>query len=206
MARHSASGDDVHVLILAEGQTARDVDPSTPQARHIVASLRDAAAAAAAIVGATDPIFGGLPDNRMDGVDLLDVVRLVEAALSETHAEIVYTHHAGDLNQDHMVTNHAVRVACRPLPGSVVRSIYGFENLSSTEWAGPGGEPFEPQRFVDLTGYLEKKIAALDAYRQEMRDFPHPRSTEAVRALAAFRGASSGLEAAEAFQVIREIT
>mgnify|MGYP006111489635 CR=1 FL=1 len=49
------------------------------------------------------------------------------------------------------------------------------------------------------------KLAALEAYASEMAPFPHARSMESVRALATLRGASVGLEAAEAFMVMREI-
>jgi LmbE family N-acetylglucosaminyl deacetylase len=59
--------------------------------------------------------------------------------------------------------------------------------------------------FVDISDYLEIKIAALDEYRQEMRPFPHPRSTEVIRAQAVLRGSSAGLRAAEAFELFRRI-
>jgi hypothetical protein len=49
------------------------------------------------------------------------------------------------------------------------------------------------------------KRRALEAYREEIREFPHARSFEAIEALAAWRGASVGLSAAEAFMVLREI-
>jgi len=57
---------------------------------------------------------------------------------------------------------------------------------------------------VDVAATLERKIEAMAAYAGEVRPFPHPRSPEALRALAAWRGASSGLRAAEAFALVRE--
>jgi hypothetical protein len=49
------------------------------------------------------------------------------------------------------------------------------------------------------------KRRAIEAYAEEMRSFPHPRSIEAITALATWRGANVGLTAAEAFMVVREV-
>ena len=113
---------------------------------------------------------------------------------------IVYTHHAGDLNIDHAICHRAVLTACRPMTGSTVRRIYAMEVPSSTEWASPNpSNAFVPSRFVDISSVLQTKRAALDAYAEEMRPFPHPRSFEAIEALAKWRGASAGLAAAVGF-------
>jgi LmbE family N-acetylglucosaminyl deacetylase len=115
-------------------------------------------------------------------------------------------HHGGDLNVDHRVVHAAVVTAFRPLAGATVRKILAFETLSSTEWASSAvGLAFRPNHFVGIDRQLDRKLAALGAYAEEMRPFPHPRSAEAVRALAVLRGSSAGLAAAEAFMTIRHI-
>ena len=53
------------------------------------------------------------------------------------------------------------------LSGSSVREILAFEVMSSTEWATPGLAPFVPNAFVDISGYLPKKLEALAAYELE---------------------------------------
>ena len=200
-SRHVKSGDRVTSLIVAEGATSR----GEAQAGE-VAALQGAARAAAETLGAQPPRFGGLPDNRLDSVALLDVVKLIEETAAEIRPEIVYTHHAGDLNIDHQIVAHAVATAFRPLPGAGPRALYAFETVSSTEWAEPSeGGSFLPSHFVDISDTLDTKLAALRCYESEMRDFPHPRSHEGVEALARLRGATAGLKAAEAFAVIREV-
>jgi LmbE family N-acetylglucosaminyl deacetylase len=98
------------------------------------------------------------------------------------------------------LVHEAAIVACRPLPGASINELLFFEVPSSTEWRPAGSAlPFVPNWFVDISGTLEKKLRALEAYQSEMRPFPHPRSVKAVEALAHWRGASAGLEAAEAF-------
>jgi N-acetylglucosamine malate deacetylase 1 len=200
IARHVARGEEVHTLFLTDGVGARGGTEAA--ATHRCAAARQAAA----ILGAKPPRFTGFQDNRLDGVDLLDVVQAVENMVAAVRPETIYTHHAGDLNIDHAVCHRAVLTACRPLPGSVVRRIYAMEVVSSTEWALPGAaDCFFPNRFVDVSTTLQTKQRALGAYAEEMRSFPHPRSHQAVEALAHWRGAMAGVVAAEAFATVREI-
>ena len=204
IARHSAEGHAVHVLIMAEGATARHEKRNA--ANPAVALLEEAARRAAGILGAHEPRFAGFPDNRMDEAALLDVIKVVEATIAEIDPAVVYTHHGGDLNKDHRIVHEAVITACRPLPGAAVIRLCCFETPSSTAWASAAMDTgFRPNRFVNIDAQLGTKLAALDCYQAEMRTFPHPRSREAVTALARIRGATAGLSAAEAFVTIREI-
>lgn len=201
MARSAAEGHEVHVLLVADGVTARCATEADVMARDA------AAVKAAAVLGAQVPQCLALPDNRLDTLPLLDVVKKIEAVVNKIRPDAVYTHHGGDLNVDHRVVHQAVLTACRPLPGTTVKAIYGFEVLSSTEWASAddAATVFRPVRFTDISAYLDRKIEALRCYSTEMRDFPHARSYEAVEALAKLRGAHNGLAAAEGFTVLREI-
>jgi LmbE family N-acetylglucosaminyl deacetylase len=135
---------------------------------------------------------------------LLDIVQTVEAVVRETDPDIIYTHHAGDLNIDHCLVHRAVVTACRPLPTSRIRLIAAFEIPSSTEWARPSAATaFLPQLFIDVTGSMERKLAALRCYEEEMRPYPHPRSEQGIRALAMYRGVTAGFSLAEAFEIVR---
>ena len=107
LARHAAKGGRVHVLIVAEGVTSRDARRD-PQGREPdLAALKAAAARAAAATSAEEPQMLGLPDNRLDSLPLLDVIKPIEAVVEAVKPEIVYTHHAGDLNVDHRIVHQA---------------------------------------------------------------------------------------------------
>lgn len=202
MARHAAEGDTVNVAIVAEGITSR----GGAGAADGLAELAAAARAANAILGVAAVRLLGLPDNRLDGMDRLDLVQRVEALVAEFRPDIIYTHHAGDLNVDHRRVHEAVVTAARPLPGCAVTTLLFFEVASSTEWQPPGSAvPFVPSWFVDISAELERKEAALRAYSGEMRPWPHARSVQAVSHLARWRGASAGMEAAEAFMLGRHL-
>jgi LmbE family N-acetylglucosaminyl deacetylase len=200
IARHVAEGDLVHVVFMADGVTAR---PDAGASEHL--KRFSAAEKAQANLGVKSIIQLGFADNRMDGIPLLDIVQRIESVIAELCPDLVYTHHSGDLNVDHRVTHHAVMTACRPLPGAIVREIRCFEILSSTEWTTTGLAQFQPNLFVDISSYLEKKLAAAAAYFEEMRAVPHSRSLAHVEVLARHRGYSVGVEAAEAFMIARSI-
>ena len=206
MARHSAAGDRVFILIMATGASSR-AGVDAPAADEAIQALKAAAGRAALAVGAAPPFYADLPDNRMDGLDLLDVVRAIERVLDDIQPEIIYTHSPLDLNIDHEITARAVLTAARPQPENGVRAIHAFEVPSATGWYPRGdGREFVPSRYVDISGEpLDAKMAALSCYAAEMRAFPHARSLEAVAALAKWRGSAVGLDAAEAFTVLREI-
>ena len=205
MARLAREGHEVRIAILAEGMSSRypqREDADQQQLRHLHARAQQAADK----VGAKELVLCKLPDNRLDTVPLLDVVKLVEELVTRFHPEVVYTHHPGDLNVDHGVVHRAVLTATRPLAGQCVREIYAFEVPSSTEWAFQRLEPsFRPNVFVDITATLETKIEALACYDTETRKFPHPRSAEALRAIATRWGSVAGLVAVEAFELIRSV-
>lgn len=204
MARHTLEGDEVHVVILGEGATSRAT--SSAESSRDVAALALAAQAAGSELGVASVTVHNLPDNRFDSLALLDVVKVVETHVANRTPDVVYTHHPGDLNIDHALAARAVLTATRPQPAHSVRALYAFEIFSSTEWAfGALAPPWVPNHFVDISDTLDRKLVALSCYATEMRDFPHPRSIEAIRAGAARSGSAVGVHAAEAFAVLRSI-
>jgi len=206
LARFADEGRPVHVLILADGEWARPLIGDAAAGPDRIQARVSAAERACAILGCASVEVLSLPDNRLDSVDLLDIVRRVEAVITRCAPATVLTHHSGDVNIDHRVAHDAVIAACRPHGARPVEELLFFETPSSTEWRPPSSaEQFAPNWFVDVSGTWAKKLAALDAYRTEMRDFPHPRSVRAVEALGQWRGAMAGLESAEAFVLGRKI-
>lgn len=207
LAKLHSTGWRTHVLILGEGLTSRTYHSGEDTRGAELDLLHEATKAAHELLDVGTTQVGNLPDNRMDSVPLLDVVKLVESAVRRIEPSRVYTHHIGDVNVDHRVTHEAVQAATRPQPSCSVKELYFFEVPSSTEWRASGGSgQFAPGLFTDISDHLEAKQAALDCYASEMRAWPHPRSRRAVAALANWRGATVGLDAAEAFEVGRIIS
>lgn len=205
MAKLAEQGVRVHILILGEGITSR-FDERGAADPAALAALHARSRQAGAIVGAQSVSVLDLPDNRFDSVPMLDVVKRIERAIEERKPEVVYTQHGGDLNVDHVVTFRATLTATRPMADCGVKAVYAYEVASSTEWAfGRFSPAFEPNAFIDIAATLERKIAAMETYESEARAFPHPRSPEALRAIALRWGSVVGRPAAEAFQLIRSV-
>lgn len=206
IVRHAEAGDKIHVVILAEGITSRDNVRVRENHSIQLSELAKAAHTANEILGVHSLNLHDLPDNRLDTVDLLKIVKLIEDYVGTIRPDILYTHHAGDVNIDHRRIHEAVIAATRPLPGQSVKTLLFFEVQSSTEWQPPGSaQPFSPNWFVDVSSTLAHKMRALAVYKNEMRPWPHARSFEAVEHLARWRGATIGCEAAEAFVLGRQI-
>ena len=206
IAQHADTGDQVQVLIVAEGSTSRQQKRDRTQVQDDLSALAQAAQTAGSILGAAGVELLDLPDNRLDSLDRLDLIKRIEECVDRHRPECVYVHHAGDVNVDHRRLHEAVVTACRPTPGHVVKRLLSFEVASSTEWQPPGSAPaFQPNWFVDISGQWERKREALLAYSSEMRHWPHARSLEAVEHLARWRGAQVGVEAAEAFCLLRQL-
>ena len=195
-------GATARAVIMAEGLTSRRDSRNDTDCSELLA-LQEDARRAAAEVGYTGIDFCGLPDNRMDSLDLLDIIKTVSNFVEKYKPDTIFTHHHGDLNIDHRVTCEAVLTACRPVEDYCVKRIYAFETPSSTEWNFNYTEPFTPNVYVDVSDTLEAKIRGMACYRTESTEYPHPRSAEALRALGRYRGSNAGFKMAESFVLLR---
>ena len=196
--KHVKSGDQVNILILGDGATARGARGNAIKQKAAQAQK------AAKILGASRIILASLLDNKFDSLPLLAIVKKIEKVLYKIKPNIIYTHFSDDLNIDHRLTFQAVLTACRPQPDFFVKKILAFEVLSSTE--GQDKKPkslFCPAHYNDIGEFMEGKIRALEVYADELRPYPHPRSREGVKILAQYRGLEVGYKYAEAFQVVR---
>jgi LmbE family N-acetylglucosaminyl deacetylase len=200
MAWHAARGDTVWACVLTDGVTSR----------HDRVELQaECARRACDTLGVERLVLVGLPDQRLDTLSLLDVITPIEQCIDELRPDVVLTHFAGDVNEDHRLVARATMVATRPVAGSSVRRVCAFEVPSSTDWAPPiPGSVFTPNLYVDISDTLDTKLTAMKAYadtfHSEVRPYPHPRSMEALTAYAQRHGVASGLLAAEPFMLLRE--
>ncbi len=149
------------------------------------------------------PLILNFPDNKMDTVPLLKIVKKIEEILSKFNPEVVFTHFDGCLNIDHQITFKATVTACRPLKKTSVKKILSFEVPSSTEWALSKDKKFQPNYYINISKYIKEKILLMKYYKDEIRPFPHSRSLKSIKTLSEYRGASAGVKNAEAFYLYR---
>lgn len=200
--KHVNDGDEVYALILGEGMTSRNDEDKADKLKE----LHEDVYKAANVIGFKEVYLSNFPDNRFDSVDLLDIIHEIERYVDKLNPEIIYTHHPGDLNIDHKITFKALITACRPVGDYNVKKIIAFETPSSTEWNYNYNEnTFNPNYFVDIEDTLEAKIKAMETYKTEIRDYPHPRSSKALKVIASRWGTTVGKNYVEAFEIIREV-
>ena len=205
-AKYVSKGDEVNFLIIAEGATSRKDKRKRDDCKKELNNLFNEANNAASILGVNSIKLLDFPDNRLDCIDLIEIVKIIEDYINLFQPNIIYTHHYGDINIDHEIINRAVLTAARPKPGNCVKKIFTFEVLSSTEWNPRSiNTQFSPNWYEDISGFLSKKLDSARAYKSEMFDWPHPRSIESIEYLAKMRGSQVGLESAEAFCLLRNI-
>lgn len=203
--RFTSKGVIANAIILGEGLTSRKAKPSDTLPKELE-TLRGCTLDAAKIIGYTQVEFFNFPDNRFDGVDLLEIIKAVSACIEKYRPDTIFTQHYGDLNIDHARTFQAVLTACRPVQNCPVQEIYCFETPSSTEWNFQYGDAsFKPNFFVDVSDTIEQKLDAMSCYTTETAQFPHPRSRKALGAIAQRWGSVVGCAYAEAFELIRKV-
>jgi len=169
--------------------------------------LAEDIAKANAVVGFSEPVLGDFPNIRLNTVPHVELVQFIESQIEHYQPDRIFTHHPGDLNDDHVQVAKACFAAARLFQRrsdvKPVGSLHCMEIPSATDWGFPKlGPCFEANEYVTIEASLETKLAALACYRKVMRPFPHSRSEEAIRGLAAVRGAECGLGYAEAFQTV----
>ena len=200
IAKHVSQGDEVNLVIMSDGVKSR-----TKYSNEELKNRLDSTKSSQVILGISKTFLLDFPDNKMDTIPLLKIIKELELIIERIRPSVIYTHHFGDLNIDHQITFSAVMTAARPLPNSSVKEIFGFEVLSSTDFLPNNKTSFRPTYFIDISRFFKIKTRALKAYGFEMRDPPHSRSIQHVEIMAKHRGFCVGIDFAEAFEVYRVI-
>ena len=199
VAKLVKKGYEAYTLILSQGITSRNTQTITKEINNLNTEIKKANSA----MGVKKVFIEDFPDNRFDSVDLLDIIKAINIVKEEIQPTIIFTHYEKDLNIDHQITYKAAITATRPMQDESVKEIYSFEILSSTEWNYPLS--FSPDTFFDVKSTLKVKIKAIKKYKSELRNFPHPRSTQGIELNAKYQGMRVGKKYVEAFKSIRVI-
>jgi LmbE family N-acetylglucosaminyl deacetylase len=197
IAWHVDEGDHISVVIASDCRTARDrsLEPAlSSEAEESLAVLGVGGA------GSSVDFLGRHGMSLGDGPELA-LNKDIGGIVAALKPRVVYTHCLEDINSDHRAVAKATLVACRPIGDWLVDRLLHFETPSSSEWGGS----FKPNVFVDVSSQMEQKLIALACYKSEVRDAPHPRNAESLRARAAYWGQIAGLRYAEPFELHREI-
>ena len=168
--------------------------------------MQEEARKAHQILGVENSIFLNLPVVKLKTLEPAEINSAVAKVVNEVQPDIVFIPFIGDMHLDHREVTESVLVAVRPLSNSSVKTVYMYETLSETGWNIPNDErSFIPDTWIDITETIETKIEAMKCYRSQIKEYPNPRSPEAIKALAMYRGSTVSVAYAESFMLIRNI-
>ena len=201
IAKLSSEGNEVYVHIVTDGSSTQYAGDETK-----LKEKQNEALKANEILGVKKVYFGNLPDMKLDIIPHIEINKELERVISEVKPEMIFTHHGGDVNKDHKLIFEATLVAARPVKGSIIKELYTYETASSTEWGDTSSKDyFIPNTFYDISNFIDIKCKALEEYKTEIRDYPHPRSIQAIKNYANFKGNKVGYDFGEAFRLVRKL-
>jgi len=199
IVKHALGEDEVYLCIITRAYPPEWSEDEIKERKKEVLKVNE-------ILGIKKTYFLDFPTVKLDTIPQKEMNDSIAQVVNEVQPTVVYIPHRGDVNKDHRLVFNATMVTIRPRPGSVIKKVLSYETLSETEWAAPCvGNVFIPNVYVDISETLEIKLKAMSAYKTELKEYPHPRSLEAISALAKMRGATIGVKAAEAFMLVREL-
>ena len=199
IAKWASKGNDVYVAILTRVPVPEFDDQISVIARHEAQKVHK-------LLGVKETILLDLPVLSLEREGLITVNRQITSVMQAVEPDVLLIPFIGDIHEDHKQFFKTALVAARPFYDFAPSTIYTYETLSETNWNAPYITPgFVPNVFVDISDYIDTKIEAIKIYQSQLREFPHERSPETLRALALLRGSTINRNAAEAFVLIRRI-
>ncbi len=200
LLRHAAEGDEIHWLVITG---------ITPELGFSVERVARRAAEIEAVgksYGFKEIIQAGFPTMALDTIANTRLINAIGAVVRTIAPDTLYIPYRNDAHSDHARVFDAAVACSKSFRYPSIRAVYVYETLSETEFGLRIDDPgFRPNHFVNITGWLDRKIEIMRLYGDEMGEFPFPRSETSMRAQAALRGSQAGVVAAEAFMLIKEI-
>ncbi|MHA1289101.1 MAG: PIG-L deacetylase family protein [Candidatus Thorarchaeota archaeon] len=201
LLKHQASGDSVYWLIVTQTYepqwTKKEINQKATEIDQVSKAY-----------GMKQYFKLGFPTVKLDTVPYSDLIGSIRKIISEVKPNIIYLVHPNDVHTDHNVVFTATMSVVKPfyMKKFGVKRILCFETLSSTETAPTHSHKvFTPNLYHDISPFIERKIEIMGLFESEAQDNPMPRGPSAIRALARHRGATVGVEYAEAFELVREL-
>jgi LmbE family N-acetylglucosaminyl deacetylase len=201
LLKHRASGDEVVWCIVTRGYEPRVT-------REFLDNREKEIEAVSQAYGCEKVIKLDHPTTRLDTISQEQLIADFSGAIETARPDCLYLNHSGDVHSDHRVIVEAVMSAVKPFNTGRhgVKRILSYEVPSSTDAAMASfGRPFIPTVYSDITKYIEKKLEIFSLFPVEIQPYPQPRAKESVKAWARARGATIGVEYAEAFMLLRDV-
>jgi len=197
LVRHRDQGDEVHWLLVT------NLFEELGFSKERIANRQEEVKAIASALNMKVHMLN-YRTMTLTGNDLISMVPEISKIFTETQPELIYVLNRSDAHSDHRVLFDAVMACTKSFRYPFIREVLMYECLSETEFAPALPEKtFIPTCYVDISEQMEEKLALMEIYETELGEHPFPRSKRNIKALATYRGASCGVEYAEAFQILK---
>lgn len=144
-----------------------------------------------------------LPTGEIDRIPLFKLINLLKKVIKTEKPDIIYTNFSHDIHSDHQIIYNATVSAVKNFNFPNIKKILMYETISETEYAtNVENISFNPNYFIDITPFIEKKINIFKIYKTEVMKENYPRSLSNIKALAKYRGGRIGKKYAEAFMLV----
>ena len=202
LLKHKSNGDSLSWLVATRGHE--------PQwSAELLEQKEREISAVAAAYGFDNTFRLNFPTIKLDKVPFEEIIVAIRDAITDAKPDCVYLNHSGDVHSDHRVLFEATMSVLKPFCSGKhgVKRVLSYEVFSSTDAAPVNpARVFMPNVFIDVTEFLETKLEIMGLYESELQASPLPRALDSLRALARVRGATIGVEYAEAFMLVREVS
>ena len=203
LARYAAEGHTVICCHVANGDMGHVVIEPEPLGKLRAEEAREAGRA----LGVEEVIGLGVGDLQVDSKNE-ELVRKVVEVVRYAKPDAILTHSENDYMRDHVEVCRLVFNAsfsssiphyptASPLHGAIC-PIYHMDTLA--------GLSFIPEEYVDVSGYIEVKLDALNRHQSQIKwmlEHDHIDFLDFVRTCSKYRGLQCGVPYAEGFRVCR---
>lgn len=197
--KHKDNGDEIYWLILTKA------DVTAGFTEEFLVKRKNEINTISCIYGFKDVCGLDFVTTRLHAVDFNLLINSISKVVNEIKPQIIYMNNRTDIHTDHQIAAKAILSCTKSFRYPFIEKILMYECISETEIAAPLLENvFIPNVYSDISNYIDKKVEIIKIYESEVQDTPMPRSLENIKSLARFRGASCGVDYAEAFMLVRE--
>lgn len=201
LLKHFNQGDEIYWLIVTDMSLESGFSASQIQTRE------DEINNIKKLYGFKETYRLGFAPALLDIIPMKDIVVAISSVIENVKPEIIYSVFRNDVHSDHAVVSDGLMAATKSFRHPSIKKMLAYETLSETEFSlRIDGKSFRPNVFINIEGYLDKKIEIMNCYQSEISEFPFPRSEDAIEAQAKYRGVQAGSKAAEAFMLLKEIS
>lgn len=196
LLKHKANGDKIHWLICTTLNKNHDYYQNRKKEINKVSKIFN-----------FDSVYNlQFETTKMDQYNMNEIIEKISKVINKVKPNIIYLPFMQDVHTDHKKIFEASYSCTKSFRYPFIKKIYMMETLSETDFAPSiRKDSFTPNTFVDISKYINKKIQIMKVYKSEFNKHPFPRSEKSIKALATFRGSTSGFKFAESFILLKEI-